>query len=65
MITTYSIQKTSAQNVHYVQWPNLYITDRLSRYNHVENKDEEIRGMRLNINTISAVNNMLSIMYDL
>ena len=39
---------------------NLYIVDRLLRQNHTEKK--EIEGMKLSINTISAVNDILSFM---
>ena len=34
--------------------PELYIADRLSCHNHTENRDQEIKGININIHTIST-----------
>ena len=38
--------------------PQLYITDWLSRHNHETNRDEEITGMGITINTIASCTHM-------
>ena len=38
--------------------PDLFIADWLSRQNHKEDKDQEIAGMQVNVNTVETATNI-------
>ena len=48
-----SVKNTSIQSENHIQAWTRPVQDWLSRQNHIKNKDEEILGMQLGINTIN------------